>query len=130
MEVSELTGLENFPYFGYNIFAKYVYGAVAKWLLRQFRKLLLFEGAGSNPAGVVRYFIFRFIRDKPIKQSNRVRCCVVCWASSYSKQVIRNSTLRRTEKVFAARAIRTLTRSTDIENLSLSSTAKSISVGL
>jgi hypothetical protein len=28
-------------------------GAIAKWLRRQIRNLFLFEGAGSNPAGVV-----------------------------------------------------------------------------
>ena len=27
-------------------------GAIAKWLQRQIRNLFLFEGAGSNPAGV------------------------------------------------------------------------------
>ena len=27
-------------------------GAIAKWLRRQIRNLFLFEGAGSNPAGV------------------------------------------------------------------------------
>ena len=35
-------------------------GAIAKWLQRQIRNLFLFEGAGSNPAGVV---IFIFIWD-------------------------------------------------------------------
>ena len=28
-------------------------GAIAKWLRRQIRNLFLFEGVGSNPAGVV-----------------------------------------------------------------------------
>ena len=31
-------------------------GAIAKWLQRQIRNLFLFEGAGSNPAGVARHF--------------------------------------------------------------------------
>jgi hypothetical protein len=32
-------------------------GAIAKWLRREFRKLLLFEGAGSSPAGVAFCFL-------------------------------------------------------------------------
>ena len=32
-------------------------GAIAKWLRRQIRNLFLFEGAGSNPAGVGVFFI-------------------------------------------------------------------------
>ena len=31
-------------------------GAIAKWLRRQIRNLFLFEGAGSNPAGVDIFF--------------------------------------------------------------------------
>ena len=31
---------------------RYLQGAIAKWLQRQIRNLFLFEGAGSNPAGV------------------------------------------------------------------------------
>ena len=33
-------------------------GAIAKWLRRQIRNLFLFEGAGSNPAGVGQVFLF------------------------------------------------------------------------
>ena len=35
---------------------KFVTGAIAKWLRRQIRNLFLFEGAGSNPAGVELFF--------------------------------------------------------------------------
>ena len=37
-----------------------LYGAIAKWLRRQIRNLFLFEGAGSNPAGVARLFHLSF----------------------------------------------------------------------
>ncbi len=33
-------------------------GAIAKWLRRQIRNLFLFEGAGSNPAGVASFYDF------------------------------------------------------------------------
>ena len=33
-------------------------GAIAKWLQRQIRNLFLYEGAGSNPAGVGLTFFF------------------------------------------------------------------------
>ena len=32
-------------------------GAIAKWLRRQIRNLFLFEGAGSNPAGVAIFLL-------------------------------------------------------------------------
>ena len=37
-------------------------GAIAKWLQRQIRNLFLFEGAGSNPAGVGYLFTLFYIR--------------------------------------------------------------------
>ena len=36
----------------FNHFLQEKQGAIAKWLRRQIRNLFLFEGAGSNPAGV------------------------------------------------------------------------------
>ena len=44
-------------------------GAIAKWLRRQIRmqyNLFLFEGAGSNPAGVVFLFLFRPMDPLPL----------------------------------------------------------------
>ena len=44
----ENNGIEHDP----TLFLAKTQGAIAKWLRRQIRNLFLFEGAGSNPAGV------------------------------------------------------------------------------
>ena len=44
-------------------------GAIAKWLRRQIRNLFLFEGAGSNPAGVARHFC---VMRRPVRYSHLV----------------------------------------------------------
>ena len=66
-----------------------VQGAIAKWLRRQIRNLFLFEGAGSNPAGVERHlFTFlvfsstplnwtRFTRSHCTRSSDNLPCSMV-----------------------------------------------------
>ena len=50
------TGLERHL----NLLLLKLQGAIAKWLRRQIRNLFLFEGAGSNPAGVA-HLLFPFL---------------------------------------------------------------------
>ena len=50
-------------------------GAIAKWLRRKIRNLFLFEGAGSNPAGVARVYFcseWRGLRNSDIAGSMKL----------------------------------------------------------
>ena len=46
-------------YFDIVVLTYVIHGAIAKWLQRQIRNLFLFEGAGSNPAGVEKEIILK-----------------------------------------------------------------------